>query len=95
MAEPGTSAVAERLFRAFKAHLVHGRVFRTIDAVREALRAFAARTNAAWPIGKNGCLGPRGAGHRLRGRSGAGDLGAAGPRPRPDRCDCHRCARHP
>jgi hypothetical protein len=59
VAEPGTDAVAERLFRTFKEHLVHGRVFRTIDAVREALRAFAARTNAAWPIGKNGCLGPR------------------------------------
>jgi hypothetical protein len=59
MAEPGTDAVAERLFRTFKEHLDHGRVFRTIDAVREALRAFAARTNAAWPIGKNRCLGPR------------------------------------
>jgi hypothetical protein len=58
VAEPGTSGVAEQLFRTFKEHLDHGRVFRTIDAVREALRAFAARSNAAWPIGKNGCLGP-------------------------------------
>jgi hypothetical protein len=42
----------------FKEQVVHGRVFQTIDEVREAVREFAARYNAAWLIEKNGYLGP-------------------------------------
>jgi hypothetical protein len=34
--QPRTGGVVERLFRTFNEHLVHGRVFRSIDAVREA-----------------------------------------------------------
>jgi hypothetical protein len=40
----------------FKEQVVHGRVFQTIDEVREAVRDFAARYNAAWLIEKNGYL---------------------------------------
>jgi hypothetical protein len=42
----------------FKEQVVHGRVFQTIDEVREAVREFAARYNAAWLIEKNGYLSP-------------------------------------
>ncbi len=37
---------------------IHGRVFQTIDEVRNAVRNFAARYNAAWLIEKNGYLSP-------------------------------------
>jgi len=37
---------------------VHGRIFRTIDEVRDAIRTFVARYNAAWLIEKNGHRSP-------------------------------------
>ena len=37
---------------------MHGRIFQTIDEVRDAVRAFAARYNAEWLIEKNGHLSP-------------------------------------
>jgi len=37
---------------------VHGRIFQTIDDVREAVRAFVARYNAEWLIEKNGHRSP-------------------------------------
>jgi hypothetical protein len=50
--------MAERLFRTLKEQIIHGRVFQTIDEVREAVRDFAARYNAEWLIEKNGYLSP-------------------------------------
>jgi len=37
---------------------VHGRVFQTIDEVRDAARGFLARYNAEWLIEKNGHRSP-------------------------------------
>ena len=37
---------------------IHGRVFQTIDEVRDAVRAFAARYNTEWLIEKNGHRSP-------------------------------------
>ncbi len=37
---------------------IHGHVFQTIDEVRDAVRAFAARYNTEWLIEKNGYLSP-------------------------------------
>ncbi len=37
---------------------MHGRVFQTIDDVRDAIRDFGARDNAEWLIEKNGYLSP-------------------------------------
>jgi transposase InsO family protein len=54
-----TNGVVERLFRTLKEQIVHGRVFETIEDVRDAIRAFIARTNAAWLVEKNGDLAPR------------------------------------
>jgi putative transposase len=56
--EPETNGVIERLFRTPKEQVVHGRVFRTIDEVRDAIRAFASRYNAEWLIEKNGHRSP-------------------------------------
>jgi hypothetical protein len=47
VAEPKTNCVIGRLLATFKEQVVHGRVFRTIDEVREAVREFAACYNAA------------------------------------------------
>ena len=56
--EPETNGVIERLFRTLKEQVVHGRVFRTIDEVRDAIRTFVARYNADWLIEKNGHRSP-------------------------------------
>jgi putative transposase len=56
--EPETNGVIERLFRTLKEQAIHGRIFRTIDDVRQAVRAFVARYNAEWLIEKNGHRSP-------------------------------------
>jgi transposase InsO family protein len=58
VAEPETNGVIERLFRTLKEQIIHGRVFQTIDEVREAVRDFVARYNAEWLVEKNGYLSP-------------------------------------
>lgn len=56
--EPETNGVIERLFRTLKEQIVHGRVFQTIDDVRDTIRDFVARYNAEWLIEKNGFRSP-------------------------------------
>ena len=56
--EPETNGVIERLFRTLKEQIVHGRIFQTIDEVRDAVRAFVVRYNAEWLIEKNGHRSP-------------------------------------
>jgi putative transposase len=56
--EPETNGVIERFFRTFKEQVVHGRIYQTIDEVRDAVRAFVARYNAEWLIEKNGLRSP-------------------------------------
>jgi hypothetical protein len=58
VAEPETNGVIERFFRTLKEQAIDGRVFQTIDHVRDAVRAFAAHYNAEWLIEKNGYLSP-------------------------------------
>jgi len=58
VAEPETNGVIERFFRTLKEQAIHGRVFQTIDEVRDAVRDFAARYNAEWLVEKNGYLSP-------------------------------------
>ena len=52
------NGVIERLFRTLKEQIVHGRIFQTVDEVRDAVRAFVARYNAEWLIEKNGHRSP-------------------------------------
>jgi transposase InsO family protein len=56
--EPETNGVIERLFRTLKEQAIHGRIFQTIEDVRDAVRAFVARYNAEWLIEKNGYRSP-------------------------------------
>ena len=58
VAEPETNGVAERFFRTLKEQIVHGRVYRSLDEVRAAVRTFIDRYNAAWLIEKNGLRSP-------------------------------------
>ena len=41
-----------------KEQAIHGRIFETIDQVRDAVRAFAARYNTEWLVEKNGFRSP-------------------------------------
>jgi putative transposase len=50
--------VIERFFRTFKKQVVHGRIYQTINDVRDAVRTFVARYNADWLIEKNGHASP-------------------------------------
>jgi len=58
VAEPQTNGVIERFFRTFKEQVVHGRIYHTIDDVRDAVRSFVARYNAEWLIEKNAYTSP-------------------------------------
>ncbi|TVS00781.1 MAG: hypothetical protein EA406_00190 [Rhodospirillales bacterium] len=64
VAQPETNGVIERLFRTFKEQVVHGRIFQTIDEVRDAVRAFVARYNTEWLVEKNGLVSPKAARER-------------------------------
>ncbi len=56
--EPKTNGVIERFFRTLKKQAIHGRVFQTIDEVRDTVRNFVALDSAEWLIEKNGYLSP-------------------------------------
>ena len=56
--QPETNGCMERRFRTLKEQVVHGRIFQTIDEVRDAIRAFVARYDAEWLIEKNGHRSP-------------------------------------
>jgi len=56
--EPETNGVIERLFRTLKEQAIHGRIFQTIEDVRNAVRAFVTRYNAEWLVEKNGYRSP-------------------------------------
>ena len=56
--EPQTNGVIERFFRTLKEQIVHGRIYQTIDQVRDAVRDFTARYNPEWLIEKNGLRSP-------------------------------------
>src|ERR671927_271996 len=58
VAEPETNGVIERLFRTLKEQAIHGRIFQTVEDVRDAVRALVARYNAEWLVEKNGYRSP-------------------------------------
>jgi putative transposase len=62
--QPETNGVIERLFRTFKEQVVYGRIFQTIEEVRDAVRAFARRYNTEWLVEKNGHASPAAARER-------------------------------
>ncbi len=47
-----------RFNRTLKEQVVHGRDYRNLDELRDAVRQFAGRYNAQWLVEKNGFLSP-------------------------------------
>ena len=58
VAEPQANGVAERFNRTTKELAIYGRVFRTVDEVREAVESFADPYNIGWRVDKNGFRSP-------------------------------------
>lgn len=56
--QPQTNGVAERFFKTLKEQIVHGRIYRTVAAVREAVDTFVALYNDQWLPEKNGFISP-------------------------------------
>ena len=57
VAEPQTNGVAER-FNRLKEQIIHGRIYRNIAELRDAVRDFVELYNAQWIVEKNGYLSP-------------------------------------
>ena len=58
VAEPQTNGVAERFNRTLKEQIVHGRIYRNIEELRNAVRGFVEQYNAQWLVEKNDYLSP-------------------------------------
>lgn len=56
--QPETNGVAERFIRTLKEQVFHGRVYRTIEEAREAVRRFVETYNKEWLVEKNGLTSP-------------------------------------
>ncbi len=52
-AEPQTNGVAERFNRTLKEQIIHGRIYRNIAELRDAVRKFVEQYNAQWIVEKN------------------------------------------
>ena len=53
-----TNGVAERFNRTLKEQIIHGRIYRNIAELRDAVRGFVEQYNAQWIVEKNGYLAP-------------------------------------
>lgn len=58
-AEPQTNGVAARFNRTLKEQAIYGRVFRTVEDVRLAVRTFVELYNSQWRVEKNGFKSPQ------------------------------------
>ena len=58
VAEPQTNGVAKRFNRTLKEQIIHGRIYRNIAELRDAVRDFVELYNAQWIVEKNGYLSP-------------------------------------
>ena len=56
--QPQTNGVVERYNRTFKEQAIYGRIFRNVEGVRAAVRAFVNRYNEQWLIEKMGFRSP-------------------------------------
>ncbi|MEM5373339.1 integrase core domain-containing protein [Paraburkholderia azotifigens] len=55
---PQTNGVAERFNRTMKEQKIHGRIFRNVDEVRDAVVDFKDRYNREWRLEKLGFMSP-------------------------------------
>lgn len=58
VAEPQTNGVAERFNRTLKEQAIHGRLFRNLEEVRQAVTEFRDRYNRHWRLEKLGFMSP-------------------------------------
>ena len=58
VAEPQTNGVAERFNRTLKEQAIHGRIFRNLEEVRQAVTEFRDRYNRHWRLEKLGFMSP-------------------------------------
>ena len=56
--QPQTNGVAERFNRTLKEQIIHGRIYRNIAELWNAVRGFVEQYNAQWIVEKNGYLSP-------------------------------------
>ena len=56
--QPQTNGVVERFFRTLKEQVIYGRVYESLEDVREAVSRFVELYNSRWLIEKNGYLSP-------------------------------------
>ncbi len=56
--QPETNGVAERFHRTLKEQAIHGRTFRNIDELREAVGKFVMIYNEQWLVAKRGYQSP-------------------------------------
>ena len=56
--QPQTNGVAERFNRTLKEQIIHGRIYRNIAELRDAVRRFVKQYNAQWIVEKNRYLSP-------------------------------------
>jgi putative transposase len=59
ISEPETNGVAERFNRTLKEQAIYGRVFRTVEDVRQAVKNFVELYNSEWRPEKNAFRSPR------------------------------------
>lgn len=57
--QPQTNGVAERFIRTLKEQVIHGRIYRTLEELRQAVGAFVKLYNEHWRVEKLGFLTPR------------------------------------
>jgi len=57
--QPQTNGVAERFLRTLQEQAIYGRVFDTVEDVRQAVAEFVELYDESWLIEKNGYLSPR------------------------------------
>lgn len=58
VAEPQTNGVVERFNRTLKEQAIHGRAFRTVEDVRNAVQNFVELYNQEWRVEKNAFTSP-------------------------------------
>ena len=58
LTEPQANGVAGRFNRTLKEQIIHGRIYRNIAELRDAVRDFVELYNAQWIVEKNGYLSP-------------------------------------
>ena len=56
--QPQTNGVVERFFRTLKEQVIYGRLYETLEEVRQAVAEFVELYNNQWLIEKNGYLSP-------------------------------------